>query len=296
MFDSTTFTRDMLSNPNKLTNVIIDAMEAADSGKNLVITDPNNGFVIQMLANNHIFSKFAESVDYTNSFYYSQRARSAEQLYSHLSEFDYVDLMASPATLPFVFGMSKQWIIANAVVFDDNYNKIQIPATSYITMGGLTYSMYYPIDIFVNRNTGAVTAFYNADKVDSLYNLESNMLIDVHEYTKDGIEYFQIIFNMFQFQRTVKDFTASSEQGFVKTFSFDDQFYAAKVFYYNTDGTWTEFKYSLSQMYYDYQTPTVLLTVMNDTNQLKVEIPQIYFSNNQISQTIRVELYTTKGL
>jgi hypothetical protein len=295
MFDSKTFTRDMLSNPNRLTNAVIDAMEATDTGGNLQINDPNNGFVIQLLANNHIFSKFAESVDYTNAFYYSQRARSAEQLYPHLSEFDYINLMAAPATLPFVFGMSKQWIIANSVFFDANYNKIQIPATSSISMGGMTYSMYYPIDILVNRNTGAVTAFYNTEKTNSLYSLESNMLLDVQEYTQDGIEYFQIIFNMFQFQRAVTDTTVSREQGFNRTFTFEDQFYAAKVFTYNTDGTWKELQYSLDKLYYDYKTPTALLTVLSDTSQLKIEIPQIYFSNNQISQTVRVEIYTTKG-
>lgn len=295
IFDSTTFTKEMLSNPNLLTNTVIDAMEASDTSGSLQINDPNNGFVIQMMANNHIFSKFAELVDYTNAFYYSQRARNSEQLYTHLSEFDYISLMAKPAVVPFVFAMSKQWIIANAVLFDDNYNKIQIPATSFITMGGLTYSMYYPIDIFVNRNTGSVTAFYNTENVNSLYSLESNMLLDVQEYTRDGIEFFQIIFNTFQFNRSVKDVTASIEQGFIRTFTFEDQFYAAKVFYYASDNTWKELSYSLSQMVYDYQTPTALITVMSDSSEVKIEIPQIYFSNNQISQSIRVELYTTRG-
>jgi hypothetical protein len=285
----------MLSNPNLLTNTVIDAMEASDTSGNLTINDPNNGFVIQMMANNHIFSKFAELVDYTNAFYYSRRARNSEQLYTHLSEFDYINLMAKPAVVPFVFAMSKQWIVANAVLFDANYNKIQIPATSFITMGGLTYSMYHPIDIFVNRNTGSVTAFYNTEKTNSLYSLESNMLLDVQEYTRDGIEFFQVIFNTFQFNRSVKDITASVEQGFIRTFAFEDQFYAAKVFYYASDNTWTELSYSLSQMVYDYKTPTALITVMNDSNEVKIEIPQIYFSNNQISQSIRVELYTTRG-
>lgn len=295
MFDSTTFTTDMLSNPNRLTNAIIDAMEASDAGGGLRINDPNNGFVIQMLANNHIFSKFSEKIDYTNAFYYSQRARTTEQLYPHLSEFDYINLMASPATLPFIFGMSKQWIISNSVFFDANYNKLQIPATSFITMGNLVYSMYYPIDIFVNRNTGAVTAFYNTDKANSLYSLESNMLLDVREYTKDGIEYFQIMFNMFQFERAVTDITVGNEQGFNRTFTFENQFYATKVFTYNEDGSWTELKYSLDKLYYDYKTPTALISILNDASQIKIEIPQIYFSNNQISQTIRVELYTTNG-
>lgn len=295
MIDASTFTREMLSNPTKLTKAVIDAMEASDTGGGITINDPNNGFVMQLMSNMSVFSKFSEKVDNVNAYFYAQRARNAEQLYPHLSEFDYVNLMASPATLPFIFAMSKDWIIANSVYFDENYNKIVIPATSWIEMGNVIYSMYYPIEILVNRNTGAVTAFYDTTNSNSLYTLKSNMLLDVQEFTQNGINYFQIQFNMYQFQRTIIPFTIGSEQGFVKTIGYEDQFYAAKVYTRNTNGTWAELAYSLTQMYYDYQTPTVILSLLNDANQLKLEIPQIYFDNNQISQTIRVELYTTKG-
>lgn len=295
MINSDTFTRQMLSNPNLLVKATIDAMEASDGGTSIGIEDPNNGFVMQMIANMHVFSKFSEKVDSTLNFFYPQRARNAEQLFTRLSEFDYVKLMASPATLPFVFGMSRAWILENSIRYDDNYNKIQIPETSFITMGGVIYSMYHPIDILVNRNTGAVTAFYSSDKPNNLNVLESNMLIDVQSYVRDGIEIFQITFNMYQFERKQEIITVGSEQGFIKTLSYDDQFYAVKISSLNKAGEWQELKYSLSQMYYDFKTPTAVLSVLSDQNILKVEIPQIYFDNGQISQNIKVEIFTTKG-
>lgn len=295
MFDSATFTRAMLSNPNKLAQAIIGAMEATDTGTPFTINDPNNGFVMQMLASVEIFSKFSQKVDEVNSFFYPQRARNAEQLFPHLSEFDYVKLMASPATLPFVFAMSRDWIISTGVYFDENYNKIQIPAISSITMGGVIYSMYHPIDILINRNTGSVTAFYDTTQPNKLDVLSTNMLIDVQEYTKNGINWFQIQFNMYQFERYSKIFTVGSEQGFIKTLPYEDQFYAVEIYTQNTSGQWVELKYSLTQLYYDYQTPTAVLSLLPDRNQLKIEIPQIYFDNNQISQSIKINLYTTKG-
>lgn len=295
MFDSATFTRDMLSNPNKLAQAIITAMEGTDTGTPFVINDPNNGFVMQMLANVEIFSKFSEKVDNVNSFFYPQRARNAEQLFPHLSEFDYVKLMASPATLPFVFAMSRDWIISTGVYFDENYNKIQIPATSSITMGGVVYSMYHPIDILINRNTGSVTAFYDTTTPNNLDVLSTNMLLDVQEYTKNGINWFQIQFNMYQFERQSKIFTVGSEQGFIKTLPYEDQFYAVEIYTQDTNGNWIELKYSLTQLYYDYQSPTAILSLLTDRNQLKIEIPQIYFDNRQISQSIKINLYTTKG-
>lgn len=297
MFSSDSFTQDMLSNPSLMASTIIDAMVASDASADpITINDPNNGLVMMLSANLAIYSKFSEKVDHVASFFYPQRARNAEQLYPHLSEFDYVELMAAPATLPFVFAMSRDWIIANAVPFDSNYDKIQIPATSAITMGGVIYSMYYPIELLVNRNTGAVSAFYDTTTPNSLNTLSTNMLLDVQQYTQNGLNWFQIQFNMYQFERTIKTYTVGSEQGFIRTVTYEDQFYAAKVFTQNRDLSWTELAYSLSQLYYDYTVPTVVLSLLNDTSQLKLEIPQIYFDNGQISQTIKVELYTTKGM
>jgi hypothetical protein len=279
-----------------MATTIIDAMEASDTSGTLTINDPNNGFVMQLFANLCVFSKFSEKVDYTTGFYYSKRSRDAKQLYSHLSEFDYVNLMAKPATLPFAFAVTRDWIITNSVYFDSNYNKIQIPAYSYVTMGGITYSMYYPIDILVNRNTGAISAFYNTDSATSLYTLESNMLLDVQEYTRNGLDWYQIQFNMFQFVRDITTYPVGSSQGFIKTLSYEDQFYALKVYQLNSDAvTWSEIPVTMDKMYYDYQTPTVLISLLTDNNQIKVEIPQIYFDNNQLSKTIKLELYTTKG-
>lgn len=295
MIDSTTFTFEMLSNPTKLAKATIDAMEADDTGDAFQINDPNNGFIMQMLANMAVFSKFSQKVDYVSSFFYPQRARNAEQLFPRLSQFDYVKLMASPATLPFVFAMSKSWVIDNAVYYDDNYNRLEIPATSFITLGNIVYSMYHPIEILVNRNTGAVTAFYDTTVGNPLNILSTNMLLDVQEYSYNGINWFQIQFNMYQFNREILNFTVGSEQGFLRTFDYEDQFYAIRVYTQNRQGLWDELDYSLSQLYYNYETPTSLIKLLPDTNQVTVEIPQIYFDNSQISQNIKVEIYTTKG-
>lgn len=295
MFDSTSFTKEMLSDPSKIMSRVISIMEASDTSDAPVITDPNNGFVMMLAGTASMIAKLSEKIDYVDAFHYRQRATNSEQLFPHLSEFDYVKIMAAPATLPFVFRMSRDWLVANAVYYDDNYNKIQIPATSFITMGGIVYSMYYPIDILVNRNTNAVSAFYNTETTNSLYSLDSNILNDTVEYQQNGLNWFQITFDMFQFKRVVTLHTVSPDQGFVKTLGFDDQFYAAKIFSVNADGSTTELAYSLDKKYYNFEQPTALLTVLSDTSQLKIEIPQIYFDNNQLSNTLRIELYSSKG-
>jgi hypothetical protein len=203
--------------------------------------------------------------------------------------------MASPATLPFAFAMDADWIRANGVYYDTNYNRLVIPSTSYITMGGVVYSMYHDIEILINRNTGAITAYYDGSSTNTLNQLASNMLIDVQEFARDGLNWFQIEFNMYQFERQILSYTVAREQGFDKTISFEDQFYAAKVFNKAPGGEWTELAYSLSKQFYDPKKPTAVIQLLTDTSEIKIKIPQVYFDNNQISQNIRVELYTTKG-
>lgn len=295
MFTDATFTADMLSNPTKLAKAVVDAMEATDTTAVPVINDPNNGFIIQLAAYVALYARFTEKVDEVYSYFYPQRSRNAQQLYPHLSQFDFTDVMAQPATLPFSFAMSKAWIISNSVPYDVNYNKIEIPATSVITMGNITYGMYYPIEILVNRNTGAVTAFYDTTVSNSLNTLATNMVNAVREYTLNGIAYFEITFNMYQFSCQVLTSTASSGTGFLKTYQLTDQFYSIKVASQNFDGSWSDIPANLTTLYYDYTTPTALLTPIGDGTQIQVEIPQIYFDNGQVGQTVRVELYTTRG-
>ncbi len=296
MVDSNTFTEAMLSNPNLITESVIRSMQNSGTSDNPIsIDDPNNGFVMMLLAQSYLFSNFSKKIDNTLAYLYPTRSRSAAQLYPHLSKFDYVQLMAQPAVLPFMFVMGKQWIIDNSVDFSSNYKKLVIPSTSYFLMGGIQYSMYYPIEILVNKTTGSISAYYDTSVKDSLNTLNTNQLIDVQEYTQNGIDLFRIVFNMYQFSVKTETYVATPDEGFTKTIPYVDKFYVVKVYYINSDLSQTELEYSLSDMYYDYQAPTAVIDILSDVSQLKITIPKIYFDNNLITQNIVVKIYTTKG-
>ena len=297
MFDDTNFTNEMLANPPLLVSAVIDAMEASDTSSNPIsINDPNNGFVIMMALNAKIFSAFSEKIDYATAYYYPQRATSSAQLFPHLSKYDYKAITAAPAAVPFRFAMSAQWIIDNAVYYNASYNKLVIPSTSYFTMAGVTYSMYYPIEILVNRVTNAISAFYDTSVKNSLFSLSSNLLLQTPiTYVKNGITWYAIDFDMYQFQCTTTPYTVSSQQGFSQSIAYTDQFYAIQLFTNATDGTLVELNYSLDELFYDYSVPTALINIQPDINTVTITIPQIYFDNGQIGQDITVKFYTTQG-
>ena len=119
MFDNSTFPADILSNPTKVVRAVIQSMENAMNG-DLTIPDVNNGMVIQLGAATGIFASIAQELDTNYAFYYDKRAQTPAQLYPKLSQFDHVNLTAGRASMPFVFEKQKEYIIANAVPFDDN--------------------------------------------------------------------------------------------------------------------------------------------------------------------------------
>lgn len=295
IFDDNTLPARILSNPTKVSLAVITAMESALKG-DTTIPDVNNGMVIQLGAATGIFASIAQELDTNYSYYYSKRAQTPEQLYPKLSQYDYINLTAGPASMPFVFVMQKEWITDNAISYDDNYNILIIPKTSYFTVGTIKFGMYYPIIIYVNKTTGVITAVYDTTTDNPLYTLSSNMLYaPLKEYTQDGINKVALTFEMFQFERLSTSETVTLNEGFNKTFSYNDQFYAVRVFSVDTSGNSTELVISLAEMYYDTTTPTAIVTINNVNNVVTVKIPQIYFDNGSISTKIVVDVYDTKG-
>jgi hypothetical protein len=292
--NQSTVTTDLIRTPSLLASTMIDALESTDT-QEVSIVDPFNGFVIQMMSMCHIFSKLNEEIDDRLSYLYKNRARTAKHLLTHLSEFTYSKVMGKPATVPFALKMSSDWLRKNSVQYDENYNMLEIPAESYIEMSGTRFATYYPIQFLINRNTDALSATYRLDDTHPLYTLESNALLRSYTEVKDGIEWFLISFNMFQYAMDVQTFNASSNQGFAKTLTYTDKFYAIRVMHRLDSGLWSEMTISLSTMNYDRTVPTAIISLDPDNNQIGIKIPLVYFTTGLLRNSIKVMIYTTKG-
>ena len=225
---------------------------------------------------------------------YPVRAVTAAELYPHMSDFDYLNLTASPASVSFNLILDKDWLVANSAIFDTNYNKVIIPNSTVITLGGRKFGLYYPIDILINRTTGSILATWDLSVENPLFQQSSNFLTDVVEYTVGGLNLLALTFTAYQFSKTTFTEISTTSMGFNKSYSYTDQFYAARVFSM-VNNVWTELAYTLSQTIYDPTTPTAILTIMSDTNTLQIQIPQVYFTTGVVGQQVKVELYTTQG-
>lgn len=293
MFDDTTLGPRVLANPSMLLYTVIQELQSRLGG-DVVIPDANNAFTLLLDASSSMTSQFVRQEDARYEMLYKARAQTAEELYPFLSDYDYVSLMASPASLQFRLILDKNWVVANAVDYDDTHSRLVIPDTTKIKLGNRYFSLYYPIQIMVNKTSQVVDVTYDIETVNPLKSFSTNMLDSVSEYTYSGIDFLDMVFDAWQFATSVYNEQAVLETGFSKSYPYTDQFYAARVYTY-LNGSWQELAYSMSTMVYDTSTPTAIISPYTDTSTVKIYIPQIYFTSGLVGQQLKVVLFTTEG-
>ena len=293
MFDDTTLGPRVLANPSMLLHTVIQELQSRLGG-DVVIPDANNAFTLLLDASSSMTSQFVRQEDARYEMLYKARAQTAEELYPFLSDYDYVSLMASPASLQFRLILDKNWVIANAVDYDETHSRLEIPDTTKIRLGNRYFGLYYPIQIMVNKTSQVVDVNYDIEAVNPLKAYSTNMLDSVSEYRYSGVDFLDLVFDAWQFTTAVYNEQAVLETGFSKSYPYSDQFYAARVYTY-LNGAWQELSYSMSTMVYDTSTPTAIISPYTDTSTVKIYIPQIYFTSGLVGQQIKIVLFTTEG-
>lgn len=294
MFDDVRLGARVLTNPGIVQALAIRELESRLGGT-YSVADGNNPFCFQLEASSSFTAQFVRWAEQKFNALYPTRAQTSDELYGHMSDYDYVNLTASPADANFCMIIPASWVVENAVAVDSTYKKLSIPASSPITLGSRTFSLYYPIVLLVNTNTGEITAEFDTSVANPLKTLSANMLPECLTFTKDSIKYLKLVFSASQFNVTSKVDTLNST-GYTKTFTYSDKFYNARVFTRSSaNSTWSELAYSLSSATYDPSVPTALLTLLEDNSSVRIQIPQIYFTTGLLGNQIRIDLYTTEG-
>lgn len=295
MFDDKDLGSKILGTPSMSQHLFLKELQDRTNGT-VSIADPNNGFCTLSEFSSSMHAQFIRQENKRFNALYPKRAQSAEDLFPFLSDYDYVALTAAPCEVPFQVLFNKQDILDNAVPYDDTYNVLQINKESIATVAGIPFTLYYPILIKVNKVTNIITVQYDINTPDKLKTMSTNTPQMVTERTINGITYLVIVFEMYQFVRTVNVETVDGTTGFNNTYAYDDKFYAAKVeSWSDSQQAWVELDYSLSQQVYDTNTPTALLSFDNSVHQLSIRIPQIYFTSGLVSSRVRTTILSTKG-
>ena len=300
------FSLDAISNPALIEKRILDNYENYVTNGESVVVDANNTFMFIVEMYSQLTAGATNAVLNKLNALYPQRAMTPKDLYMHMSDYDYVGLFSSPASIDMELILGKKELIDNAVpIYDADgnelpYRKIVIPDNTLFQIGSFNFGLYYPIEIRINTITKAFSVVYDTS-VDSgalngknpLTQLNVNTVEYAFQTYKD-IEIVSLRFPIYQFTKTIYLQDIAVTNGYKQTFSFDNRFYAIRI-YKQDNGQWTEIKQTLSDTVYDPMSVTAKLVVDTENNTVDVSIPQIYFTSGLVTSQLKIELYSTYG-
>ena len=260
------------------------------------IVDASNAFVYLGEFAATLFVNAVRKNEISQQKQYPELAQSRSDLYHHMSTTDYIGTFATPAVASFAFSFHVAELIEKSIPTGEvGVRKLVIGRNTQIVVGGVTFTMQYPVEILILPH-GGIQVVYDNSKISPLQSLETNNVENsIENYNTTHEEYLQIVVPMQQMM--LKSYTAPlmASKVFDKAYSYEDLYYYCRVYTSLEDGTWREIKTTHSDQVFDAQTPTALLKVL-DGNKLNVSIPQIYYTTGQLTRELRVDIFTTRGV
>lgn len=279
-------------NPALIQKDVLDHLDAVTSGS-VNVVDPSNPFVFGLEAATVCTAGFMSKNETNTRKQYPRLAQTPEDLYLHMSDWDYINRFAAPSTAKFSFVFDKDELVSKLVTDPvTGISQIVIPRNTVITVAGVSFSLQYPI-VIRQMQHGGLNVTYDATKKSPLQQLTSNVIPwEIRQQSGNNWLYFEVPLMQFSVLSSKQPVTKATR--WQTTLTFQDQYYYARVWSQNADGSWSELVTTHSTEVYDPTVPTAVLQVVNQ--QLTVTIPQIYVQSGQIGSSVRVDLYQTKGL
>ena len=258
--------------------------------------DPSNPFVslMERSAVNTAVATNAHIPTYRKL--YPELAYYQEELYHHMSDVDYLNRFATPVETEFTIVVQSEDLM-NKLVLDpvENCYKAILPRETVFLVDDLSYSLQYPVVIrrFI---TGQVEISYDTSLTSPLMSLTTNQI--PLTLRKDPQQIVWAFFNVKVKQMEINSTNEVVQESslFERTINYKDQYYFTRVFFRNGNTVdWTELTTTHSDLVYDQNKPTAVLTVNEGNRTLTVYIPLIYVVSGQVSGQLRIDVYTTKG-
>lgn len=280
-------------NPSLMQEIVYDMVEA-QFNKDGSFDIPSAGMPFPWLIENAVFLTSLSSSENEAVLrrVYAHLAQTDADLYNHMSDVDYHGRFSTPATTMMSVVMDRDEIIAKVVEVPDRREKrLTLPRYTAFNVGGLTYTMQYPVHIQLMSH-GGLQLTYGNDRPSPISKLTTNM-VDWKTIVVGGKQRVMMRIPVWQVNIETSTETINQLAGYKTKYAFNDRFYLARVYGRQSNGEWKEITTTHSQQVYDERSLTAVLRVEGST--LHVEIPPIYFSRRMVPTSVRVDIYTTQG-
>ena len=292
MFDDEDFGPRTLADPGRLQQDVLQELFERMNGT-VRIADPNNGFNFLLEANSAITASQVRLMEDNFDKLYPSRVNTSDGLFRHMSDFDYLGITASPAPLNVRLVFDANFLIDNAISFNEDYNQVLIPENTQFQIGNRIYSLFFPISIRINKRTSNIIVTHDLSQDNPLKAFESNV-VETQRTQANGLDLILLTIPTYQFEQRVIEETLVPGTGFRKSYEYADQLYAVRVFTF-IDNAWKELNYTLSEDVYDRTQATARIKMFPEQQIVEVSIPYIYFTKGLIGQKLRINILTSEG-
>ncbi|MNM18905.1 hypothetical protein D3C81_292040 [compost metagenome] len=282
------------TNPNLMIQLALDELDRQVNGQGTFeVPDGSHPFVFA-IENGTLVAAMAmnEGISLVRRLYASN-VISAEDLYLHMSDDNYLNRFANPAPTYFEFYFNKDEIISKMVPEGDTgIKKVVIPRNTVIKVAGHDFTMQYPIIIRQMRH-GGLQIVYDLDKLSPLQTLDSN-IVQSKELLINRKWYLLLRVPVLQFSMKTYTETLNPTLPFEGTFSFTDQYFHVRAYISDSVLGWREINTTHSDQVYDPTRLTLVLKVLN--GKVFAEFPLVYTTNGSAAGELRIDVFTTKGV
>ena len=281
-------------NPAGIVENVLQTLQDVRDGQ-ILFVDATNPVVATLESGAVMVSAFLEQQTALARRLYVRAAQTPEDVYLHMSDKDYPDRFAQPASAPFEIYVGKEELFANLVEDPTNpgVSRLTIPRNTYIKVAqDVVFSLQYPIEIRRLRH-GGLQYTYGTDKPSPLYALPTNVLDAEEVIDENGQTLVRLTALLHQFKIDSQQAAVTRSKRFEMRIPFTDQFYYARVYMETSTGGWQEIGTTHSDQIYDIMKLTAALKVL--PGELQVVVPQIYLNNGLLNRMVRVDVYTTRG-
>lgn len=279
-------------NPAAIQRKVMSSLTAITEGT-VEVVDATNPFVFcleQSCVNTAAQMQQAEAL---TRRLYPAVGTTVSDMYLHMADTDYVDIFALPSEADFTIMINKQQLL-NALVLDPvtQIKQVIIPRNTVFYATDIPFSIQYPIIIRLLAH-GGLQVVYDASTVSPLQTLTTNVISYEELNDPAGNPYITFTVPTQQFNIVERLNDVNSTGGFKTIIPFTNQYYWCRAYSSNADGSWKEMHVTYTEMVYDPNVPTAVISVAD--NKVTVTIPVVYITSGLVSGKVRFDVYETKG-
>lgn len=282
-------------NPTLIQRSILDFLSEITNG-DVNVVDATNPFVFLLEASAVNTSVAISQNAIGLRKQHPSLAQTDEEIFRHLSDTELMGRFANPSSIDFMFLMPYSEVL-KAMVYDPliKARRVTIAKDSFVKVDGVVYTLNYPIHITLH-DTGGLKVSYGTEEISPIEKIKTNNLIPKIKTSPDGTKILYFTAKIKQLELTSQEYPVEAKAVFRKTVAIKDQFYYARAFHKGgvSGSNWEEINTTHTDQVYDVNRPTVCFKVLE--NSVEIYVPHVYITNDIIGSSIRVDIYTTKGV